>query len=98
LIFGIQCRIIFLPIYNKGVAMQAKITLYSKKERLEKIKAYAKEKGTSVSSLVDTFFESLLASAQKESDSPITDELYGILKERPIDEEAYKTHLAKKYL
>ncbi|NPA88328.1 DUF6364 family protein [Caminibacter pacificus] len=75
--------------------MNAKITLYSEKELIEKIKKYAKEKNTSVSSLVNEFFKSLL---EKEEDFPITNSLSGILKNKNISKEDYEKHLEEKYL
>jgi len=73
--------------------MNAKITLYSDKDLIEKIKKYAKNKNTSVSAIVNEFFKSLL---EKEKSAPITDSLAGILKDVKIED--YKKHLEEKYL
>ncbi len=75
--------------------MRAKITLYSDEALIDRIKAYAKEKHTSVSALTEAFFRSLL---EKESHAPITDSLAGILKESDIDIESYRKHLEERYL
>ena len=59
--------------------MNAKITLYTEKKLIEKIKKYAKEKNTSVSAIVNEFFKSLL---EKKEEAPITNSLAGILKNK----------------
>ena len=78
--------------------MTSKITLYSDKELIEEMKKYAKEQNTSVSKIVNTFFQNLLhsqsTSTQKES---ITNSLIGSLKEETSTKE-YKTYLEDKYL
>jgi len=75
--------------------MNAKITLYSDKELIEKIKKYAKEKNTSVSNLVNEFFKALL---EKEQDAPITNSLSGILKNKNVSKDDYLKHIEEKYL
>ncbi len=78
--------------------MTSKITLYSDKDLIEEMKKYAKEQNTSVSKIVNTFFQNLLhaksTSTQKES---ITNSLIGSLKEETSTTE-YKDYLADKYL
>ena len=74
--------------------MNAKITLYSDKELIAKIKQLTKKRNTSVSALVTEFFKTLL---EKESQAPITDSLSGILKGKTVDK-SYKKHLEEKYL
>jgi len=64
--------------------MNAKITLYSDKETIKKIKEYSKKHNVSISKLVNQFFKSLL---KKESKAPITSELSGILKDFDVNEE-----------
>jgi len=64
--------------------MNAKITLYSDKETIKKIKEYSKKHNVSISKLVNQFFKSLL---KKESKVPITSELSGILKDFDVNEE-----------
>ena len=77
--------------------MTSKITLYSDKALIEEMKKYAKEQNTSVSKIVNTFFQNLLhtksTSTQKEN---ITNSLIGSLKEETSSKE-YKDYLADKY-
>jgi len=61
--------------------MNAKITLYSNKDLIKKIKKYAKAKNTSVSAIVNEFFKSLL---EKNENSPI-DSLAGIFKDKQVN-------------
>ena len=75
--------------------MNAKITLYSDKELIEKIKKYAKEKNVSVSAIVNEFFKSLI---EKNESSSITDSLAGVLKNKKLDKKDYYKHLEEKYL
>ena len=79
--------------------MASKITLYSDKELIEQIKAYAKKHNTSVSKIVNTFFINLLQTqAPDNRKSKITDRLQGKLKGKRIDEKQYRKHLEEKYL
>ena len=79
--------------------MTSKITLYSEKELIERIKAYAKEHNTSVSKIVNTFFINLLHTQQPTVDkSKITDRLQGKLKGSQVDEKHYRDYLEDKYL
>ncbi len=75
--------------------MNAKITLYSDKELIEKIKKYAKEKNISVSGIVNEFFKSLI---EKNKSSSITDSLAGVLKNKKLDKKEYYKYLEEKYL
>ena len=77
--------------------MTSKITLYSDETLIKEIKSYAKEQNTSVSKIVNQFFQNLLNTEKKESPkSSITDSLTGILKEK--DESSYDNYLVDKYL
>lgn len=79
--------------------MTSKITLYSEKELIEQIKAYAKEKNTSVSKIVNEFFTNLLKTRDdKPKKNKITSSLEGRLKDKKIDEGSYKSYLEEKYL
>lgn len=80
--------------------MTAKITLYSEDETISKIKKFAKEKNTSVSKLVNGFFQTLLAdeNSKEVANSNITNKLFGSLKEISIDAKEYKKYLEEKYL
>jgi len=75
--------------------MNAKITLYTEKDLIDKIKKYAKSRNTSVSKIVNEFFKSLL---EKEENSPIANSLAGILENKDINKEMYYKHLEDKYL
>ncbi len=79
--------------------MASKITLYSDKELIEQIKAYAKTHNTSVSKIVNTFFVNLLQTqVPGNRKSKITDRLQGKLKGKQIDEKQYRKYLEEKYL
>ena len=79
--------------------MTSKITLYSDKELIEQIKAYAKAHNTSVSKIVNTFFTNLLQVQEPNgSKSTITDRLQGKLKGKEVDEKQYRRYLEEKYL
>ncbi len=79
--------------------MATKITLYSDKELIDEVKKYAKERGVSLSKLTTEFFRSLIEKEQrqKEQKNSVTDELFGILKGKNIDEDDYKKYLTEKY-
>ena len=80
--------------------MSAKITLYSQDELIAEVKKFAKEQNTSVSKLVNGFFESLLEKNKTKTDKKtnITNSLLGVLKDSKVDEDEYKKHLEEKYL
>jgi len=80
--------------------MRAKITLYSQDELIAEVKKFAKEQNTSVSKLVNGFFESLLEKNKTKTDKKtnITNSLLGVLKDSKVDEDEYKKHLVEKYL
>ncbi len=80
--------------------MTKKITLYSDEELIKGIKALAKKNSTSVSQIVNDFFKTLLIEEQinKNSKATITNKLFGVLKDKEIDESDYKEFLEKKYL
>ncbi len=75
--------------------MNTKITLYSEKELIERIKKYAKSKNTSVSKIVNEFFKSLL---EKEESAPVTNSLAGILKGKNLNKDDFCKHIEDKYL
>jgi len=77
--------------------MTAKITLYSEDKLIIEVKAFAKEHKTSVSKLVNGFFQTLLHDAGTErSEHKITSSLLGVLKESSIDD--YNAYREDKYL
>jgi hypothetical protein len=79
--------------------MSAKITLYSQDELIAEVKKFAKEQNTSVSKLVNGFFESLLEKHETKTDkkASITNSLLGVIKDTKVDEDDYKKHLEEKY-
>jgi hypothetical protein len=80
--------------------MNAKITLYSENHLIEKVKKYAKEHNTSVSKMVTNFFELIVKQEDETSNSEAknTSKLYGLLKDKQVDEADYNDYLEKKYL
>ena len=79
--------------------MTSRITLYSDDELIARIKQYAKEHNTSVSKIVNAFFENLLEHKETPTpNTPMTDSLSGLLKDTALDEADYRRHLEEKYL
>lgn len=79
--------------------MTSRITLYSDDELIARIKQYAKERNTSVSKIVNAFFENLLEHKDTPTpNTPMTDSLSGLLKNAELDEADYRRHLEEKYL
>ena len=79
--------------------MTAKITLYSDKNLIEQMKAYAKEQNTSVSKIVNAFFSNLLESSKTSTKKhKITESLVGIIKEKEHSKNDYYDYLEAKYL
>ena len=79
--------------------MTSRITLYSDDELIARIKQYAKERNTSVSKIVNGFFENLLNRKEENTlSTPLTDSLSGLLKDTGLDEDDYRNHLEEKYL
>ncbi len=77
--------------------MRSKLTLRIEEELIEKIKKLSKEKGYSVSKLVESYFKSV-TSEKKEELTPTVKKLKGLLKNRNVKEKDYKKHLQDKYL
>lgn len=80
--------------------MNAKITLYSEPHLIDKVKQYAKQHNTSVSKMVTSFFETVIAkeSNKKSIGAEKTSKLYGILKDTKLNDNDYSKYLEKKYL
>jgi len=75
-----------------------KLTLSVDGDVTERAKRYAKARGTSVSSLVQTFLDGLSASSPtRRALSPITRRLYGALRGSRASRREYLDHLARKY-
>ncbi len=79
--------------------MATKITLYSDEDLIKEVKKYAKERGVSLSKLTTEFFKSLVEKEQpqKNQKTPLTEQLFGILKGSKTEEEDYKKYLEEKY-
>lgn len=77
--------------------MSAKITLYSEDKLIKEVKDFAKEHNTSVSKLVNGFFQTLLHDTNKTtSNHKITSSLLGVLKDSSISD--YNDYREDKYL
>ncbi len=77
--------------------MTAKITLYSEDKLIKEVKAFAKEHHTSVSKLVNGFFQTLIHDTSNQSSNhKITSSLLGVLKDSSIDD--YNGYREDKYL
>jgi hypothetical protein len=79
--------------------MTAKITLYSEDKLIREVKKFAYEQNTSVSKLVNGFFQTLLAEEDtKSSKGKLTNFLLGSLKGVDVDESDYLQYREDKYL
>lgn len=81
--------------------MKKKLTLRMEKDVIERAKAYAEERGTSVSKLVANYFSALTAAGSTEALSdegsgPITRSL-GAEPEENVSEEDYYEYLRRKH-
>jgi len=73
-----------------------KLTLRINAHLIEQAKHYANQHETSVSQLVETFFQELNRQAQQDSATPVLDSLVGILPaETAVDD--YYDYLTEKY-
>jgi hypothetical protein len=83
------------------VAMKKKLTLRMDADVIERAKAYAAERGESVSKLVENYFAALTASepsnGAEESLPPITRRLADRPPAPDVDEEEYYRYLEEKY-
>ena len=80
--------------------MKTKLTLRIDEELISKAKKIADQNDTSVSKMVADFFSILEQSSGKfdKNLAPITTSLSGILKNRKITEQDYRSYLEAKYL
>ena len=73
-----------------------KLTLSVNDRVVVRAKKYAKQRGTSVSQIVETFLDAVVAPpAASTSNTPVLNSLRGILNKGDQDE--YKQHLTRKY-
>ncbi len=81
--------------------MQTKLTLRLEKDLIERIKAYARTRGTSLSRLVAVYFKSLEEQQSDEGElTPVVKELRGVIATSQSAEELvekYRWHLDQKY-
>ena len=77
--------------------MKTKLTLRVEKEIIEKAKEISKEKGYSLSQIVELFLKSLSKEPSSKELTPNVKELKRILKIK-ITEKDYKKYLEEKYL
>ncbi len=78
--------------------MQTKLTLRVEQDLVGRAKAYAAQRGKSVSQIVADFFSTLDQSrAEAEVLPPITQSLKGALRDAEVDERDYRRYLEEKY-
>ncbi|NKC15947.1 MAG: hypothetical protein GKR94_28250 [Gammaproteobacteria bacterium] len=77
--------------------MNDKLTLRIDKDLIDRAKAYARDKDTSVSSLVASFFNVLPETGTKLEPSARVRALRGVIKGVGTDHDDYIEYLAKKY-
>ena len=85
----------------RGITMEAKLTLKLNSNSIQRAKEYVSKKKTSLSSIVENFFDSLTINNESEkfSYSPLVNELSGIihLDENYDYKSDYASYLDKKY-
>jgi hypothetical protein len=81
--------------------METKLTLKLNRRTIQKAKKYVLINNTSISKLVENYFDSLTVNDSNNGDdiSPVVKELSGVinLKKIPERKEAYAKYLSKKY-
>lgn len=78
--------------------MHTKLTLRLDAALIRRAKAYAKRTGKSVSAVVADYFAALDAGeGQAPVLGPKVQSLFGVVRERPVDETAYRRHLERKH-
>ena len=79
--------------------MNVKLTLRMDDALIRQAKLAAGKRGKSVSRMVAEFFGTLDERAKAGQEyPPVTASLLGVLREKPVDEGAYKRHLREKHL
>lgn len=80
--------------------MNTKLTLRLDSQLIRKAKAYAKQRGKSLSKLVEDYFAALIAVERERSPDeipPLTAALSGLLEGADVDEQDYYDYLEEKY-
>jgi hypothetical protein len=83
--------------------METKLTLSLDSEIIKKAKRYAKNRHTSLSSIVEDFFYYLTVSENEKekstlSNTPITDQLLGVIKPEKDPDQLKEQYLMEKYI
>ena len=73
----------------------AKLTLSVDAHVVTRAKQFAKERGTSVSSMVESYLSAVAEPPPASSQTPVLRSLRGVLKKGNIED--YRKHLAQKY-
>lgn len=92
-------RIFLYKVYVRGI-MNTKLTLRLEETLIARAKLYAKKRGKSLSQLIAEYFKAIAQrgkSLEERRLGPKTQQLVGILKDRPLSEEDYRSYLEKKY-
>lgn len=79
--------------------MATKLTLYIDDDLVHNAKEYAKERGLSLSKVVNDFFRLLQRDDEHHTShsAPLSSSLKGIIKSSETDEDKYKNYLEEKY-
>ncbi len=77
--------------------MHAKLTLSVDPKVIEAAKAYASERGTSVSQLVESFLATITQRAQPGDHTPTLTQWRGVLRGCDVSETDHRDWLARKY-
>ncbi len=83
--------------------MESKLTLTLQKKTIEKGKAYARKKRTSLSKLVEKYIDQIVKEPGEEEISPLIKSLSGVLKDKNANKnwkehrKDYAASLSKKY-
>ena len=83
--------------------MESKLTLTLQKKTIEKGKAYARKKRTSLSKLVEKYIDQIVKEPGEEEISPLIKSLSGVLKDKNVNKnwkehrKDYAASLSKKY-
>ena len=84
--------------YKKEKTMQTKLTLRLDDHLIEQAKAYARQKGTSLSKVVADYFRILNADPiPAKKTPPITASLRGLVSDANVDEKDYRKYLEEKF-
>jgi len=73
----------------------SKLTLSVEKSVVTRAKRYARQRGISISQMVETYLSAVAAPPEARRDTPILQSLRGSLHKADIEE--YRTHLRAKY-